>query len=475
MFKHNKKLLALLMVMVFAMAALIVPVQVSAQGEDAAAPVPEEQRAADLLEQVIKYIKTVFINEVDIKELTRGAIRGMMESLDDRYSDYFEKEDYDEFNLEVVGTYGGVGLVIGMRDNFVTVVSPIAGGPGDVAGIKPGDKIVRVDGKDVTKNTQADVAKLLRGDEGTKVTISISRDGEPKVLDFSLSREIIHLNPIESKVLEDGIGYIRINDFNENTKSNMDKTMDEFKTKGVKGIILDVRNNPGGLLDQAVEAADLFLDGGDVVKLVTRQGEVTTYKAKSGAYAGPVVMLVNGGSASASEILAGAMQDHGRATLVGTTTFGKAMVQRPVDLGSFGGFKITIGKYITPAGKDINEKGIEPDVVIDSLELKPSHDEFAPLGDKRSLSRGIIGLDVYGIQQRLAYLGYFKVEPNGIFGPKTAQAVADFQQAAGLSVKSSVDNATYAAIEKAITEKEQQEMQKDVQMDKAIEILKGKL
>jgi carboxyl-terminal processing protease len=221
--------------------------------------------------------------------------------------------------------------------------------------------------------------------------------------------------------------------------------------------------------------AEKFVPEGPIVKVVNREGEITTLSSTSNPTPYPLVVLVNEGSASASEIVAGAIQDRGMGVLVGTRTFGKATVQTTANLGSLGGFKMTTATYVTPNGRDINREGITPDVVVELPDPGQHRQEFAPLGEKRHLYKGVIGLDVYGIQQRLRYLGFDPGEPDGIYGQQTARAVANFQQYAGLAIKGTVDNATYEAIEKFVEEKINGEILKDTQLEKALEILKGKL
>lgn len=425
--------------------------------------------------KIIEYIQKYYIKEVSLNDLIKGAIRGMINSLDDPYSNYFDRQSYDEFKLNTSGTYGGIGVVIGMRDGFVTVVSPIEGGPGEKAGLQPGDKIIKVDGKDITDKNTSEAAQLIRGEKGTQVQISVVREGESHVLNFVITRDIIELNPIEHKIIDENIGYIKISSFNDNTEEYLEKALKEFKDKKVKGIVLDLRGNPGGILGQAVKVAGKFMPPGPVVKIQNRDGEEKTYSSEGNYYSFPMVVLVNGGSASASEIVAGALQDHGVATIVGTQTYGKATVQTTANLGSLGGFKLTIANYLTPKGRDINEKGITPDVVVEPAPKGPSHEEFAPLGKERLITKGTIGLDVYGIQQRLAYLGFDPGSVDGIYGRKTARAVANFQQAKGLPIVGIVNAETYAALKKAVSEKESKENSIDVQLNKAIEILKQKL
>jgi carboxyl-terminal processing protease len=439
---------------------------------------PEEiarEKKIQLIIKVLEYIEQNYVKEVTLDDLVRGAVKGMIESLGDPYSNYFDQQEYSEFQVETTGTFGGIGIIITMKNNYVTVMTTLENSPALKAGLKAGDRIIQVDGKDVSGYSLSEAASMIRGPEGTQVSLGVLREGERGTLNFVITRDVIHINPIEADIIEEGIGYIKITKFNENTADNLNKTLEGFAEKGVKGIILDLRNNPGGLLDQAIKVAEKFVPEGPIVKVVNREGEITTLSSTSNPTPYPLVVLVNEGSASASEIVAGAIQDRGMGVLVGTRTFGKATVQTTANLGSLGGFKMTTATYVTPNGRDINREGITPDVVVELPDPGQHRQEFAPLGEKRHLYKGVIGLDVYGIQQRLRYLGFDPGEPDGIYGQQTARAVANFQQYAGLAIKGTVDNATYEAIEKFVEEKINGEILKDTQLEKALEILKGKL
>ncbi|WP_213974360.1 S41 family peptidase, partial [Tepidanaerobacter acetatoxydans] len=289
------------------------------------------------LMQMENFLKTNYVEDVADLDLLRGAIKGMIESLDDPYSEYFTPEEFKEFNEETSGNFEGIGVVITLKDKYITVVSVLEGSPAEKAGIKPGDRFIEIDGSNVTGLPLSDILNRLKGDKGSKVNIGVIRGDDRQVIRFEVERGVIKTNPISSKILGQGIGYIKISEFNENTVENLDKALNDFKKGGVLGIVLDLRNNPGGYLDQAVEVATRFVPKGPIVNIVSKDGNIQSYTSKSEMSSNKLVVLVNGGSASASEILAGAIKDRKVGILVGEKTFGKGMVQRTLSLGTLGG------------------------------------------------------------------------------------------------------------------------------------------
>lgn len=421
------------------------------------------------LMQMESFLKTSYVNEVQDLELLRGAIKGMVESLNDPYSEYYTPSEFKDFNESTSGNFGGIGVVITSKDKYITAVSVLEGTPAEKVGIRPGDKLVEIDGDDITGISTAEVSRRLRGEKGSKVSIGILRDGEKQIIRFEVERDIIKVNPIDSKVLGQGIGYIKINEFNENTVENLDRTLGIFKKSGVVGIVLDLRNNPGGYLDQAVEVAARFIPKGPIVNIVSKEGKIQSYTSNSEPLPFKLVVFVNNGSASASEILAGAVKDRKAGVLIGEKTFGKGMVQRTLSLGALGGIKLTTAYYTTPNGTNINNTGIIPDVVIETDKTNPFQD-FIPLNNQKTLSYGNVGLDVLGIQQRLKFLNLFNTQPDGVFGPRTEQAVKALQKQAGLSLTGIVDTNFYKAMDDAIYKN--LTSREDIQLRKAIDILK---
>jgi len=324
---------------------------------------------------VIGLIQKDYVEETKSKDLIHGAIKGMLETLDP-HSAFMPPNMFKEMQEETKGRFEGLGIEITVKDGILTVVSPIEGTPAFRAGVLAGDQIIKIDGE-LTKNfTLLDSVKRMRGPRGTKVTITIMREGLTKPKDFTLVREVIPVRSVRYELLEKNYGYVRISQFQEKTDSDFEKAMKalEEESKGaLKGLVLDLRNNPGGLLDQAVKISDHFIDSGIIVSIDGRREEA---KQKWPAHPDgtviryPLVVLVNGGSASGAEIVAGAIQDHGRGILVGTQTFGKGSVQTIIPLKDGSGLRLTTARYYTPSGRSIQAKGIVPDIII-----KPSRPE----------------------------------------------------------------------------------------------------
>ncbi|WP_054258797.1 S41 family peptidase [Propionispora sp. 2/2-37] len=316
----------------------------------------------------MQIVKNKYVEAVSTDTLVAGAIKGMVASLGDPHSIYMDPKMYKDFMIETEGTFGGVGIVVGVKDKMLMVVSPIEGTPGEQAGIKSGDLIVKIDGQDTKEMLLDEAVNKIRGPEGSQVVLTIRR-GNAAEQDYTLTRSNIQIKTVAGKMLPDQIGYIRISMFNENTGNNFVQKYQELEQQGMKAVILDLRDNPGGLLTESVKVASKFVPEGPVVSVVDRQGNRETHNSDLTAIKYPAVVLVNGGSASASEIVAGAVQDTGAGTLVGTKTYGKGSVQTLLRLNG-GGIKLTIAKYLTPADRSINGVGIEPDVKVELPEDK---------------------------------------------------------------------------------------------------------
>lgn len=319
----------------------------------------------------ISIVQDNYTEEVDPKNLIYGAIKGMVQGLDP-HSSFLTPEDYKEMQVETKGTFGGIGIEIGIRDGVLTVISPIEDTPAFRVGIKAGDRIVKIWDKPTKDMGITDAVKLMRGPKGTKVTLWIMREGFKEPQEFVITRDIIEVKSVKYRPLEEGFGYIRIVQFQERTTNDLEDALKKLGSNEgkLKGLILDLRNNPGGLLTQAVEVSDKFLDSG---LIVYTKGRVTSqdlrFEAKrEGIHPDyPMIVLVNGGSASASEIVAGALQDHKRAVVLGTQTFGKGSVQTIIPLSDGSALRLTTSKYYTPSGRSIQAKGIEPDIVVEDV------------------------------------------------------------------------------------------------------------
>ena len=305
--------------------------------------------------------------KVTKKSLMQGALKGMMESLDDPHSVYFTSEELRSFQEDIKGKYVGVGMVIQKKvGEPLTVVSPIEDGPAYKVGIKPKDQIVEIDGESTYNLTSEEASKRLKGKANTTVKVKVYREANKLTKVFELKRETIELKYVKSKMLEGGIGYLRLTQFGDNVYPDMKKALEGLQAKGMKALILDLRSNPGGELGQSIKIASMFIEKGKIVSTRQKKGEETVY-SREGKYFGnfPMVVLINGGSASASEIVSGALKDYKRATLIGEKTFGKGSVQTLLPLPDGDGIKITIAKYYTPNGISIDGTGIEPDKKVE--------------------------------------------------------------------------------------------------------------
>jgi len=357
----------------------------------------------DVFARVLSYVESNYVEEVDERKLVYGAVKGMMRTLDP-HSDFMTPEEFADMRADTDGEFGGVGIEINDDGGVIVVVEPIAGSPAAKAGLLPGDRIIAIDGNPTKGRPGGETSSRLRGRPGTPVKLTVERKGwdGPHVL--GLTRELIHVQAVEAKLLEPGIGYLRIKQFQERTDEEVMAALTTLKADSggtLTGLVLDLRGNPGGLLDQAVKVSDLFLDGGVIVSTVGRSGKKLEEEVarEAGTWDNfPMVALVNGGSASASEIVAGALQDHGRALLIGTQTFGKGSVQSVYELADGSGLKLTVARYYTPSGRSIQEKGITPDVVVEQLDAGKLKD--AKLGEagqrERDLERHLKNLQVGG-------------------------------------------------------------------------------
>lgn len=343
----------------------------------------EVYRKLKLLTEIMEIVGKEYVEEVDYNKLLEGAIQGMLQSLDP-YSSYLPPDTMKELEVETKGTFGGLGIEIGIKDGVLTVISPIEDTPAWRAGLKAGDKILKIDGEPTKGLSLMECVKRLRGPKGTKVTLTIMREGFAEPKDFTIVRDIIKIQSVKAKELEEGYLYVRITQFQEQTAGDLKEALSKYmKEKALKGLVLDLRNNPGGLLDQAVDVSDLFLFKGKIVSVKSRKGKEMVFEAQAEDTLPffPMVVLVNHGSASASEIVAAALRQNGRAILMGTTTFGKGSVQTIIPLEGGAGLRLTTAKYFTPDGSLIQDKGIEPDVVIQE-ESEESPGEKDPLIDK---------------------------------------------------------------------------------------------
>lgn len=317
--------------------------------------------------RVMQLAKAKFPGDVSDDELLSGAIKGSVNALGDPYTVYMDPKALKDLTAYTKGAFSGVGIVLGLKDNILTVVAPIDGTPAERAGIKSGDKVVKINAQETKDMTLDEAVNMIRGPEGTSITLTISRGQE--TTEYTIIRANIQINTVSGKMLDNGIGYLRISQFSENTGAEFAAKLKELEGQGMKAAILDLRNNPGGLVTECVKVAGYFVPKGPVVSYVTKDGAKETYNSSLEQPKYPLAVLVNGGSASASEIVAGAVQDTGAGTLVGTKTFGKGSVQSVFSLGDGYGIKMTIAKYYTPKNRSIHGTGLEPDIQVEAAEV----------------------------------------------------------------------------------------------------------
>jgi carboxyl-terminal processing protease len=325
--------------------------------------------ALKIFSDVLTIIQKNYVEQIDLKSLVYNAIKGMVSNLDP-HSSFMPPEMYKELQVETKGSFGGLGLEITFKDGVLTVVSPIEDTPADRVGIKPGDKIIKIENEFTKDMSLMDAVKKMRGTPGTRVKITIFREGAKEPKEYTLTRDVIKIKSVKSKRIDEKFGYIRVAQFQEDTTREFKRALSELESgkPPIKGLILDLRRDPGGLLDQAVNVSDEFLDSGLIVSTegrVENQQMKFYAKKKSGQHNYPLVVLVNSGSASGSEIVAGALQDHGRAVIVGTQTFGKGTVQTIIPLSDGSGLRLTTAKYYTPNHRSIQEKGVTPDIIVE--------------------------------------------------------------------------------------------------------------
>lgn len=348
-------------------------------------------RQLDLFSDVFDQVRSKYVTEVDDTDLIRASINGMLSDLDP-HSSYMNPEQFQSMEVSTSGEFGGLGIQVVMEDGVIKVISPMDDTPAKLAGIKSGDKITHIDGEPIKGMTMPEALERMRGPAGTEITVAIVRDNK-EPFDVTLKRAIIVVESVRWRTIDDDIAYLRISTFSRKTDGGLQKAMASMKKElgtDMKGVVIDLRSNPGGLLDQAVAVTDAFLERGEIVSTRGRlPKDSQRHNARSGdlADAKPIVILINGGSASASEIVAGALQDHGRATLVGTKSFGKGSVQTviPLNNGADGALRLTTAKYYTPSGRSIHEVGIEPDILVEYI--APEEDaeadaEAAPVEDE---------------------------------------------------------------------------------------------
>jgi carboxyl-terminal processing protease len=384
--KSEYALWALLVLAVLAAGSTMVSL---ARSQSASAANSEIYRQLDLFGEVLERVRSDYVEKPDDSKLIEAAINGMLTALDP-HSAYLNPKHFRDMQVQTRGEFGGLGIEVTMENGVVKVVSPIEDTPAARAGLMSGDLITALDKEQIQGLTLQEAVEKMRGPVNSPITLTIVRKGVEDPFDVKVTRDVIHINPVKYNAEGDDVGYIRVTTFNEQTTANLQKAIDDLKKQlgpKLKGYVIDLRNNPGGLLDQAISVSDAFLDQGAIVLTRGRNLEETQ---RSNARPGDLtdgkqlIVLINGGSASASEIVAGALQDHHRATILGTRSFGKGSVQTIIPLGSNGALRLTTARYYTPSGRSIQAKGIEPEVVVEEElpeDLKKKADDLATKGE----------------------------------------------------------------------------------------------
>ncbi|MFC4776068.1 S41 family peptidase [Paenibacillus sp. GCM10023252] len=425
------------------------------------------------LDAVMDLIETKFFREVDREGVVDGAISGMLASLDDPYSVYMEGDTAEHFSQSIEGSFTGIGAEVTMEDGKVVIVSAIKGSPAERAGLLAKDVVVSVNGTPLAGLSLNEAVGKIRGPKGTKAKLQIVRGSAAQPIQLLVVRDDIDVETVYAKLREDGVGVIEIRQFSLHTAERFKEELAKLEKEGMKGLVLDVRNDPGGILPVVIEISQHFVPKGKkIVQVEDREGNREETRSQGGGKPYPLAVLINKGSASASEILAGALQESAGAVLIGENSFGKGTVQVSYNktLGDGSLVKMTIAKWLTPAGNWIHEKGIKPNIAVPPSPLYT----VARLSMEKELKQDMLGDQVKSLQTMLAGLGYKPGRTDGYFSAATVEAVGAFQQEHGLPATGSVDRKTGEAIEKAVV-KWLQDDRNDVQLRKAIDEISRKI
>jgi len=422
----------------------------------------------EVLSEVLDIIEQHYLKSVDRDVLVDAAIQSILGAIGDKYADYLPPEAFEDLLEDLEGSFVGIGVTIELREGQIHVISVFEGGPASRAGIEPGSLILEADGQPLAGMSLNEASRLIRGDAGSTVSLKILPRDQEEAIVVEVAREVIAVPTVEWRMLEEGVGYLRVRSFKENTPSEVYQALSALDKQGMRAIVLDLRNNPGGLLSESAEVAEAFLPRGPVVQVMRRDGHSRTLSSRGPRPVMPTVVLVNGGTASGAEIVAGAIQDRGNGYLVGTRTYGKGMVQTLLTLQTGGGLRLTTAEYFLPSGRSIEGKGLEPDYIVERGRGAVSRARAGVLRGP-DLGMGSQGDDVRVLQEILTEMGHDPGPLDGVFGPRTRQAVISLQGTIGIDETGILDEATRGAILKILEEQAAQ----DPQMDKAIEILRN--
>jgi carboxyl-terminal processing protease len=431
---------------------------------------PDKHAEFEKLYSTYDKIKDDYYEEVDEEKLVDGAINGMIKSLDDPYSAYMDKKEASSFHESISSSFEGIGAEIQEQDGQIMVVSPIKGSPAEKAGVKPNDIILSVDGKSVEGLSSSEAVLKIRGEKGTKVDLSISRAGESEPIKLTIKRDTIPIETVYAEMLDDGVAKIQVTSFSEHTVQELKTALEEMSKKDMKGLVLDLRGNPGGLLDQAIEMASLFIPNGKVVLQVEdRSGKKDVYKSENdGELKIPVVVLIDDGSASASEIVAAAVSESADIPLIGIKSFGKGTVQTAEDFEDGSNFKYTAAKWLTPEGNWIHKKGIKPDINV----KLPDYASLPYISPDKELKASDSSSEVKAAEEMLKEAGHDPGKIDGFFDEATKNAVTAFQREQKIKETGTIKDDTTVKLMQVIREKI---LKNDTQVKKAVEVLKKEI
>ncbi len=407
-----------------------------------------------------------YMDDLDKEALIDGAINGMVDAIGDPYTDYMTSEENAKFQESVTSSFEGIGAEVQELDGYVTVVSPIKGSPAEKAGVRPNDRIVTVDGENIQGMSATEAVLLIRGEKGTQVTLGIQRQGQQELIEITITRDQIPINTVYAEMLENNIAKIQITNFSSHTLQDLSTAISDMEEQGMKSLIIDVRRNPGGFLDQALMISNLFVpEGKNLYQIEYRDGTVIPEKARGGKKIDvPTVVLIDGGSASASEILAAAVSESANIPLVGEKSFGKGTVQTQKDFDDESNLKYTMAKWLTPEGNWIHEKGITPDYEV-SL---PEYASLPYINPDLELKESVMSKDVEAIEQMLEVLGFNPGKVDPFFDEETAKAVIEFQKSEELEETGIVTGETTIRLMRNLSD---YLLENDPQVQKAIEVL----
>lgn len=439
-------------------------------GDEKAVPVISERQEFEKLYTAFDTIKDSYYKEVDENKLVNGAINGMIESLDDPYSDYMNEDEAASFHQSISSSFEGIGAEIQERDGFIVIVSPLKGSPAEKAGIRPEDKVLSVDGKSIQGMSSTEAVMLIRGEKGTKVELEIERPGIEEHLKITIVRDTIPLETVYGEMIEEGIAKIQITSFSQNTSQELISTLNDLQKQGMKGIVLDLRQNPGGLLDQAIKISSLFVPEGEVLfKIEDRDGNIEEMKSNNKKSPNiPLVVVIDKGSASASEILAAAVSESAEIPLVGEKSFGKGTVQRAQDFSDGSNIKFTTEKWLTPHENWIHEKGIVPDYEV----ALPDYSSLTLINPDEEFKISSSSTQIKSAQGMLKALGFDPGREDGYFDDKTEIALKEFQKVENLEATGILKGETTLKLMEKLRELINNN---DTQILKAVELLKEQL